>query len=47
MESISPSLVAAMKLAPNTVPEPGLRVHIPVPDGFKLRPGEIVDVVMR
>jgi multidrug resistance efflux pump len=47
MEPLSPSLVAALKLPTNQAPEPGLRVNIAVPASFKVRPGEIVDVVVR
>lgn len=46
METISPSLLSAMHLPPNTVPEPGLRVHFAMPQGLNLRPGEHVDVTV-
>ncbi len=44
MEPITPSLVAAMRLPPTPLPEPGLRVQIEIPPGLTLRPGEFVDV---
>jgi len=46
METITPSLVAAMRLPPTPPPEPGLRVQIEIPAGLALRPGEFVDVVI-
>ena len=46
MEPISPSLLSAMHLPPNTPPEPGLRVHFAMPQGLNLRPGEHVDVTV-
>lgn len=47
MEPILPSLVAAMRLPPSPAPEPALQVHLSVPDGLSLRPGEHVDVILR
>ncbi|MBI5766723.1 MAG: HlyD family efflux transporter periplasmic adaptor subunit [Verrucomicrobia bacterium] len=44
LEPISPTVLALFNRA--TVPELGLRVHIAVPDGFALRPGEQVDVTI-
>lgn len=44
LEAIPPSLVAGMRLPPNVVPEPGLRVVLAMPAGLDLRPGEQVDV---
>lgn len=46
METITPSLVAAMRLPPTPPPEPGLRIQIEIPAGLALRPGEFVDVVI-
>ena len=46
MEAISPTLVSALHLPPNPVPEPGLKVQIAIPNGFALRPGEFVDVTV-
>lgn len=46
MEPISPSLLAAMRLPPSLVPEPGLRIQLAIPNGITLRPGEHVDVVI-
>lgn len=45
LEDISLSLLPALRLPPNQLPEPGLRVQFALPAGFKVRPGEHVDVV--
>ncbi|MBI4625554.1 MAG: hypothetical protein HY736_20320 [Verrucomicrobia bacterium] len=47
MEAISPTLLAAMRLPPMQVPEPGLRIQFALPEGLTLRPGEHVDVIIR
>jgi len=45
---IPASLLAAMRLPAATVPtELGLRVHIALPAGLVLRPGEHVDLIVR
>ena len=45
MEAITPSLLAALRLPPNQLPEPGLRIQFALPEGLALRPGEYVDVI--
>jgi multidrug resistance efflux pump len=47
MEPISATLMAAMRLPKSPPPPPGLRLQIEVPRGFKLVPGEFVDVVVK
>jgi multidrug resistance efflux pump len=47
MEAISPTLLAAMRLPPGQLPEPGLRIQFAIPAGLNLRPGEQVDVTIR
>ena len=47
LETLSPSLLAAMRLPPTPPPETGLRIEIALPPGLELRPGEHVDVVVR
>jgi len=44
MEPVPPTLLAALNRA--DVPELGLRVHIPLPPGLPLHPGECVDVIV-
>ena len=44
LEPVSPTVLALFNRA--NVPELGLRVHIPIPTGFVVRPGEQVDVVI-
>jgi multidrug resistance efflux pump len=44
LEAIPLSLVAGMRLPPNVVPEPGLRIVLAMPAGLALRPGEQVDI---
>ncbi len=46
LEPISLTLLAAMRLPPTQLPEPGLRVQFAIPAGMTLRPGEHVDVVI-
>jgi multidrug resistance efflux pump len=47
-EPITPTLLAAMRLPVATVPtEMGLRVHVTVPSGLPLHPGEQVDLVIQ
>ncbi len=46
-EPITPGLLSAMRLPVTPTPtEYGLRVHVSVPPGFSLRPGEHVDLVV-
>lgn len=45
MEPITPSILAAMRLPPNQLPEPGLRVDFALPASLAVRPGEHVDVI--
>ncbi|MEY2878334.1 MAG: hypothetical protein RLZZ15_714 [Verrucomicrobiota bacterium] len=47
MESVSPSILAAMHVPTNTPPPPGLRIQIAIPTGLKLVPGEFVDVTVK
>jgi len=48
LEPISATLLAAMRLPVSAVPtDLGLRVHVAAPEGFTLRPGEQVDVIIR
>ncbi|MBI5769989.1 MAG: HlyD family efflux transporter periplasmic adaptor subunit [Verrucomicrobia bacterium] len=47
MEPISLSMQAALRLPTNVAPESGLRVHVVLPAGFQVKPGEIVDVVLQ
>jgi multidrug resistance efflux pump len=48
LEPITPTLLAAMRLPVAAIPtDLGLRVHISPPEGFTLRPGEQVDVILR
>ncbi|MBI5693298.1 MAG: hypothetical protein HZC55_24735 [Verrucomicrobia bacterium] len=46
METLTPSIVAAMRLPPAPLPEPGLRIQIAIPEGFVVKPGEFVDVLV-
>jgi hypothetical protein len=46
MEAIPPSLLAAMRLPEKPAPEHALRVHLAVPRGLTLRPGEHVDIIV-
>ncbi len=46
LEPISPNLQAALRLPTNMPAETALRVHVALPPGFAVRPGEIVDVVL-
>jgi multidrug resistance efflux pump len=46
MEAIPPSLLAAMHLPEKPAPEHALRIHLAVPRGFPLRPGEHVDIIV-
>jgi multidrug resistance efflux pump len=45
MEMLTPSLISALHLPPTPLPEPGLKIQIGIPDGFKVLPGEFVDVI--
>lgn len=46
-EPVSPTLLAAMRLPVSTVPtEFGLRIHVSVPAGLSVRPGEYVDLIL-
>ncbi|MDO8545220.1 MAG: HlyD family efflux transporter periplasmic adaptor subunit [Opitutaceae bacterium] len=46
-EPIMPTLLGAMRLPVSSIPiEYGLRVHVAVPPGLALRPGEYVDVIV-
>jgi multidrug resistance efflux pump len=47
LEAIPATVVAAMRLPPNTAIETGLRVEFAVPAGMDLKPGEHVDVSVR
>jgi hypothetical protein len=47
MEPISLSLQSALHLPTNVAPEVGLRVHLALPAGFNVKPGEFVDVILR
>jgi multidrug resistance efflux pump len=48
LEPISPTLLAAMRLPVTAIPtDVGLRVHVSPPEGFSLRPGEQVDLIIR
>jgi multidrug resistance efflux pump len=47
METLPITLVSAMHLPPTPLPEPGLRIHIALPEGMTLRPGEFVDVIVQ
>ncbi len=47
LEPVSPSILSAMRLPVSPFVELGLRVHLSVPAGMKLRPGEPVDVALR
>ncbi len=48
LEPISPTLLAALHLPVTHVPtELGLRVHVALPAGLALRPGEQVDLILR
>lgn len=46
LETISPTLVPALRLPANTPIETALRVEFALPNGLELRPGEHVDVIM-
>ncbi|MSU49785.1 MAG: HlyD family efflux transporter periplasmic adaptor subunit [Opitutus sp.] len=47
LETISPTVLAAMHLPTTPTPETGLRVEFALPANFTLRPGEHVDLRMR
>jgi multidrug resistance efflux pump len=47
LESISPTLLPALRLPMNMPVETGLRVEFTMPPGLELRPGEHVDVIVR
>ncbi len=47
LETISPTILAAMRLPTTPAPETGLRIEFAIPSGLELRPGEHVDVVLR
>jgi multidrug resistance efflux pump len=47
METLSPTMVAAMRLPPTPLPETAVRVEFLLPADLELRPGEHVDVVVR
>jgi multidrug resistance efflux pump len=46
MEALTPTLISALHLPPTPLPEPGLRIQVAIPNGFAVRPGEFVDVVV-
>ncbi|MEO6243847.1 MAG: HlyD family efflux transporter periplasmic adaptor subunit [Opitutaceae bacterium] len=47
LETLSPNMVAAMRLPPTPLPETAVRVEFALPTGLELRPGEHVDVTVR
>lgn len=47
LETISPSVLAAMRLPPTPTPETAVRVEFAFPAGLTLKPGEHVDVIVR
>lgn len=47
LETISPTVLAAMHLPPTPTPETALRVEFALPASLGLKPGEHVDVVVR
>ncbi len=46
LEAIPATLMAALHLPSSPLPEPALKIQIAIPDGFSLRPGEFVDVIV-
>jgi len=47
LETISPSVLAAMRLPPTPTPETAVRLEFALPAGLSLKPGEHVDVIVR
>ena len=47
LETISPSVLAAMRLPPTPTPETAMRLEFALPAGLSLKPGEHVDVILR
>jgi len=47
LETISPSVLAAMRLPPTPTPETAMRVEFSLPVSLGLKPGEHVDVLVR
>jgi multidrug resistance efflux pump len=47
LETISPTVLAAMRLPPTPTPETAVRIEFALPAGLALMPGEHVDVMVR